>query len=69
MDALFLWIAAQVVVPECGFEHLEHVQLGVFAEHDVGQGVPELGDVASFCEILADEEFGLKDLLEVSQFS
>ena len=61
MDAFFLGIAAQVVVPERGFEHLEHVQFGVFAEHDVAQGVAELGEVASFFEVLADEDFGLED--------
>ena len=69
VDALFLGVVAQVVVPEGSFEHLEHVQLGVFAEHDVGQGVAELGDIASFFEVLADEDFGLEDLLEISQFA
>lgn len=69
MDALFLGVVAQVVVSERGFEHLEHVQLGVFAEHDVGQGVAELGDIAPFFEILADEDFGLEDLLKIGQFA
>ena len=65
VHALLLRIVRQVVVPERHLQHLEHVQLRILAQHNMGQRMPELRDIVSFLQILAYQHLSLEDLLEI----